>query len=71
MPVGMLQIFDDLAGEWGWFTSINKIAAAQHNLISHDLLAIAKFFDKIAQERGKVDLEIDEVLLQKQGHDFD
>lgn len=70
VPVCMLQVLDHLAGEWSRFTSINQIAAACHDFVPHDLLAIAQLFDKVAQERGEVDLEIDKVLLQKQCHDF-
>ena len=55
MPVRMLQELDYLGGEWGWLTSINKIATARHDFIPHDLFAIAELFNKVAQKGGKVD----------------
>ena len=51
--------------------SVNQIAAAVHNHVSNDLLAVTQFLDQVAEERGKVDFQIDEVLLEQQSDYFD
>ena len=71
MPVSVLQVLDDLASEGHRFAPVDQIAAAVHDHVTYDLLAIAELFNQVAQEAGEVDLQIDKILLQEHSHDFD
>lgn len=63
MPVRMLQVLDYLGGEGSWFATIYQIAAAVHNHVTDDLLAVTKFLYQVAQQDVEIDFQIYEVFL--------
>ena len=54
-----------------WLPTLYQIAAAVHDHIPHDLFGVAQLLNKIAQQRVKVDLQVDQVFLQQDCYDFD
>lgn len=58
-------------GERHWFILRNQVVAAFHDHISHNLLTIAELLNQIAQQRRKVHLWAQQVLLQHDRHDLD
>ena len=65
MPIRVLQILDHLTGERDRLTTIYQIAAALHDHVSYNLLAVAELLYQVAQQRVEVDLKIDEVFLEE------
>lgn len=71
MPIGVLQVLDDLAREHDWLAPCDQVAAALHDDVADDLLAIAELLNQVSQEALKVHLQVNHVLLEQQGHHFD
>ncbi len=61
---------DYLLSKWYRFAAVNHTTAAFHDHVSNDLFAVAEFLNEVANKRCEVDFEIDQILLQKDSHDF-
>ena len=71
MPVSVLEEFDDLTSKSHRLASVDEVAAAFHDHISDHLFRVRQLFNEIAKQRSEVELQIDEVFLQQNGHNLD